>query len=129
MRFAEPRFLSDDTDIFQASLRRWSYKDEYVAQMGELPELFHAPISKVHEDLGISNQKLTGFSQFSDEYSIDSCIEMLRQTILCNADTTPVLLVADQSSPGGYAADLNTKHKCRDFDAIVAWEKSNVILP
>jgi len=54
---------------------------------------------------------------------------MLRQTLMCNADTTPVLLVTDDSLPEGYSADLSIKRKCRDWDAIIAWEDANRVMP
>ncbi|KOC15635.1 hypothetical protein AFLA70_281g001310 [Aspergillus flavus AF70] len=51
---------------------------------------------------------------------IDHCTEMLRQFLMCHADTNLVSTnwVAGRQKP---YPNFNTKHTCRDFNAIVDW--------
>lgn len=92
--------------------------------MIDLPDVFRAPISEVHHNLGRIHP-IPDITRFTNQWFPDFCIEMLRQTLMCNADTTPILLQEDSSSAEGYTADFSTKHKCRDYDSIVAWERDN----
>ena len=44
------------------------------------------------------------------------CIDLLRQSLMCHADTT----VEIKEGPRG-AKGFGTTHKCRDWDQLVSW--------
>jgi hypothetical protein len=46
---------------------------------------------------------------------------MLRQTLACNADLTPVPHVWSESKQM-YIADTSLEHTCRDYNAIMVWQ-------
>ena len=46
---------------------------------------------------------------------IEHCIDLLRQSLMCQADTT-----IEISEHGGVTG-FGTKHQCRDFDQLVRW--------
>ncbi|ORY10176.1 hypothetical protein BCR34DRAFT_567253 [Clohesyomyces aquaticus] len=57
---------------------------------------------------------------------VDHCIDILRQNIMCTADTS----VITHNWVKGYQfpyPNFNTQHKCRNFDKIVAWEKAHQV--
>ncbi|KAI9803591.1 MAG: hypothetical protein M1825_001934 [Sarcosagium campestre] len=55
---------------------------------------------------------------------VDHCLEMLRQKLMCDADVGVITYnwveIRDQPWP-----DFNTKHKCRNFDAVFDWGVKN----
>ncbi|KAH9947858.1 hypothetical protein B0H21DRAFT_691091, partial [Amylocystis lapponica] len=51
---------------------------------------------------------------------LDHCIEMLRQTLMCNADAGLVTFDWVAGFPTPYP-DFNTLHRCRNFDRIMDW--------
>ncbi|KAE8374156.1 hypothetical protein BDV26DRAFT_296218 [Aspergillus bertholletiae] len=53
---------------------------------------------------------------------VDHCIETLRETIQCNMDMTPVPHIWAQHKQM-YLANTELVHTCRDFDALLQWEK------
>lgn len=57
---------------------------------------------------------------------IDHCIEMLRQNIMCKADTTMITWywVQGYDSP---QANFNTRHRCRNFEKIMDWSTEHAI--
>lgn len=57
----------------------------------------------------------------------DHCIETLRLVLMCQSDITPVMVKWSSGVPPIPEADFNSHHKCRDFDAIVAWNKAHAI--
>ncbi|KAB8199961.1 hypothetical protein BDV34DRAFT_232657 [Aspergillus parasiticus] len=59
---------------------------------------------------------------------IDHCLETLRLNMMCTADVTPVLIVADDTAPLGRYVDFNTMHKCRNFWDIRAWVDQNKVM-
>jgi len=89
-----------------AALRRWTYKDEYLASMVEVPEVFSGTVEEVHRRL-------------------DHCIETLRVSLMCTSDVTPMLLPLNLNLSSGFALDFGTQHKCRNFEKIVEWEEKN----
>jgi hypothetical protein len=52
----------------------------------------------------------------------DHCVEMLRQVLMCHADTGVQLhrWVKDNPTP---IPNSNTWHKCKNFDNILQWTK------
>jgi len=56
--------------------------------------------------------------------SADHCADTLREKLLCNADVGVITYnwVKHHSQP---VPNFNTNHKCRNFDAISAWQKKN----
>ncbi|KAE8380419.1 hypothetical protein BDV26DRAFT_290346 [Aspergillus bertholletiae] len=78
-------------------LRMWTYRDYYQETQEEFSDT--PAMQRMH---------------------IDHCIEMLRQFLMCHADTNLVSAnwVAGREKP---YPNFNTKHTCRDFDAIVDW--------
>ncbi len=51
----------------------------------------------------------------------DHCIELIRIDMMCNADTTPYLVLEDDTAPEGLRADFSSHHKCRNFEKIQSW--------
>lgn len=59
---------------------------------------------------------------------VDHCLETLRLNVMCTADVTPVMIVADDTAPLGRYVDFNTMHKCRNFWDIRAWVDQNKVM-
>ncbi|KAJ5113803.1 hypothetical protein N7456_002337 [Penicillium angulare] len=57
----------------------------------------------------------------------DHCIETLRLVLMCQSDVTPVMVKWSESTPPIPEADFNSHHKCRNFDAIVAWNEAHAV--
>ncbi|KAJ6149038.1 Protein of unknown function DUF3328 [Penicillium samsonianum] len=78
-------------------IRMWTYQDYYKEEQAEFSD-----------------------SPSTQRTHIDHCIEMLRQFVMCHADTNLVSAnwVAGSNSP---YPNFNTKHTCRNFDAVVDW--------
>ncbi|KAG1804294.1 hypothetical protein EV424DRAFT_1330740, partial [Suillus variegatus] len=57
---------------------------------------------------------------------IGHCIEMLRQSIMCKADTTMITWywVQGHDSP---QVNFNTRHRCRNFEKITDWSIEHAI--
>ncbi|KAH8204182.1 hypothetical protein TruAng_001602 [Truncatella angustata] len=55
----------------------------------------------------------------------DHCIDMLRISLMCTADVTPALFYDPVDKPQRRDAlpDWSSQHTCRDFDAILKWNK------
>ena len=55
---------------------------------------------------------------------LDHCADLLRQKLLCDADTGVVTYnwVRHMSHP---TPNFNTVHKCRDFEAVRKWAKAH----
>ncbi|KAF5500717.1 Cyclochlorotine biosynthesis protein O [Colletotrichum siamense] len=55
----------------------------------------------------------------------DHCIDMLRMNLMCYADVTPALFVDPLNNPLRRDAlpNWSSMHTCRDFDAILDWNK------
>jgi len=85
-----------------ATLRQYTYQDEYVAVMGKLPPPFQKPAA-------------------SRRMHLDHCIEVLRLAILCSSDVSITLSNVAPDEPSGYKPDFDGLHKCRDFSAIREW--------
>lgn len=56
---------------------------------------------------------------------VDHCIEALRISLMCHADTTPYLVINDPTAPHGLRADFSPHHKCRKFEPIRQWVEAN----
>ncbi|KAK2877173.1 hypothetical protein FQN49_001367 [Arthroderma sp. PD_2] len=52
---------------------------------------------------------------------VDSCIDRLRERLMCNGDMTPVLVTKERDKFSGWRADFNTHHRCRDFTKLNGW--------
>ena len=68
-------------------------------------------------------------SQYLTENNIDHvhrshCIELLRQSVMCHSDITPVSWMYKDGSP--YPI-LHGNHVCRDFEKISSWAKERRI--
>jgi hypothetical protein len=68
-----------------------------------------------------------GEQQVGDRMHVDHCIETLRLQLMCNADTTPMLVLKDDSRAIGSKADFNVHHKCRNWDKVVEWQMAHSI--
>jgi hypothetical protein len=58
---------------------------------------------------------------------MDHCIDMLRQSLMCYADMTP-LISYDDKEQGNHDypfPDFASQHKCRDFGKLVDWSYTN----
>ncbi|CEJ81371.1 hypothetical protein VHEMI01501 [[Torrubiella] hemipterigena] len=59
-------------------------------------------------------------SEHSGITHLDHCIDVIRQSLMCNADVTPLTFTRD--SRDGVAREVaEVIHQCRDFDAIRDW--------
>ncbi|PPQ72879.1 hypothetical protein CVT26_003500 [Gymnopilus dilepis] len=55
---------------------------------------------------------------------LEHCIEALRQALMCSADTGMITFEWVRGFSMPYP-DFNTKHRCRDFEKLVAWQTAN----
>ena len=69
-----------------------------------------------------------GSSDIANRMHIDHCLETIRKTLMCHADVTPLLIVADPSNPIGDRPDFNIHQKCRNWDAIREWTTKNRVI-
>ena len=53
---------------------------------------------------------------------------MIRQDMMCAADTTPYLVLQDETAPVGLRADFSVHRKCRDFEKIQQWMVDNTAI-
>ncbi|TDZ21041.1 Cyclochlorotine biosynthesis protein O [Colletotrichum orbiculare MAFF 240422] len=88
------------------TLRKWTYIEWY---QDELPPEFDGP-------------------EYLQRLHIDHCIEMLRLSLMCTADVTPVLAWKDPEAPLGKRADFSTFHRCRNFDKIKSWMSDHRVM-
>ncbi|KAI1444276.1 hypothetical protein F5Y02DRAFT_428051 [Annulohypoxylon stygium] len=56
---------------------------------------------------------------------IDHCIEMLRETLLCQGDVG--IITYNWVKPWGIYPDFSTEHKCRKLDKIMEWADKNAL--
>lgn len=87
------------------------------------------PTQRVH--LGTSSAKartLLLLSHWLNRSSVDHCIEMLRQVIMCNTDVNliPTQWVHGRDRP---YPNFNTKHVCRNYEAILQWAIEHQVQP
>lgn len=52
----------------------------------------------------------------------DHCIDIIRQTIMCHGDITPMPFLKKAGTDDIFPP-LASTHVCRDFDAILNWAK------
>ena len=83
-------------------LREYIYRDAYLPTLDYLPENFDRSEDEQKKHLG-------------------HCIEILRLSVMCAGDVTPILSEVAPEEKGGYRPDFNTMHKCRDFEGIREW--------
>ncbi|KAG2127965.1 hypothetical protein DEU56DRAFT_915576 [Suillus clintonianus] len=57
---------------------------------------------------------------------LDHCIEMIRQTIMCNADVTMITWDWVQGHKIPYP-NFNTRHQCRDYEKILDWASMHAV--
>ncbi|KAJ6597469.1 hypothetical protein DFH09DRAFT_1356731 [Mycena vulgaris] len=57
---------------------------------------------------------------------LDHCIEMIRSNLMCASDVGLITYEWVQNWTMPYP-DFNTVHQCRDFDAIMEWQKANAV--
>ncbi|KAK8859011.1 Tat pathway signal sequence [Apiospora arundinis] len=57
----------------------------------------------------------------------DHCIDALRMSIMCTSDVTPITFYDSEALPGRQypLPDFSSLHTCRNFDAILEWNKNN----
>lgn len=63
--------------------------------------------------------------EIGNRMHVDHCIEALRISLMCHADTTPYLVINDPTAPNGQRADFSPHHKCRKFEPIRKWTREN----
>jgi hypothetical protein len=56
---------------------------------------------------------------------VDSCVQRLRQVLMCAGDATPYLIMLTPEKKQKESPDFNTLHYCRNFDAILDWTREN----
>ncbi|KOC15614.1 hypothetical protein AFLA70_269g001771 [Aspergillus flavus AF70] len=85
------------------TLRLEVHKDSYHDHFGEWPD-----------GSGPGNEAIK-------KTHIDHCIELLRITLMCTSDVTPLLFIDDPHAFQGRTPDFNTMHTCRNFWEIREW--------
>ena len=58
----------------------------------------------------------------------DHCVDILRQVVMCTADVTLITGVWVEGYPR-LSADFNTQHKCRDYEALIEWNREQANRP
>jgi hypothetical protein len=60
------------------------------------------------------------------------CLDILRQVLMCNPDVGVLGQVwwqpGNESHPQAFV-DFNTKHRCRDYEAVRAWAEAHQLPP
>jgi hypothetical protein len=56
----------------------------------------------------------------------DHCIDIIRQALMCNADVGIFTYVWVDGYPKPFP-DFNVQHKCRSFDVVLDWAKTNQV--
>ncbi|KAL2212808.1 hypothetical protein CC79DRAFT_1318717 [Sarocladium strictum] len=82
-------------------LRQYTWRDWYFRH----PDKVFIPEDMLASDVGA-------------RMHADHCIEHLRLSLMCHADTTPFFTYIDASQPMGAKGDFSSHHKCRDFKKI-----------
>lgn len=59
-------------------------------------------------------------------YITDHCIEMIRKTIMCNADVTMITWDWVQGHKDPWP-DFNTRHQCRNYEKIMDWAVKHAV--
>ena len=57
----------------------------------------------------------------------DHCIETLRLALMCHSDVSLVLLKRSSINPLIPEAEFSSRHRCRNFEDIFAWNKEHAI--
>ncbi|GAP92147.1 putative tat pathway signal sequence [Rosellinia necatrix] len=107
-------------------IRQYTWRDYYKENLEEwLNEGDHRQIV----DLNITSYHSTGHHSdwVGDRLHVDHCIETLRLQLMCNADTTPMLVFEDHTVAAGSKADFNIHHKCRRWDNLIEWQRLHTI--
>lgn len=92
-------------------IRQYTWKDYYLRH----PERVDTPADLLGGDVG-------------NRMHVDHCIEALRISLMCHADTTPYLMINDPTAPLGRRADFSPHHKCRNFEKIREWTQKNQLV-
>lgn len=58
---------------------------------------------------------------------LDSCIEILRQELMCKCDMTPYLMAISRHSKGGTSPVVGNRHFCRVYEKIIKWANQRFI--
>lgn len=58
-------------------------------------------------------------------FSLDHCIDALRQTIMCHSDVSPVSWHLNMPKRNVIIPQLSTTHTCRNFTKIQEWAREN----
>jgi len=71
-------------------------------------------------------------SDYVLRYHVTHCLDIVRQQLMCSIDIGVLGQVWFQPPPSPFAepyVDFNTRHKCRNFDAVRAWAEAHQIPP
>jgi len=58
---------------------------------------------------------------------VEHCIEMLRVDLMCYSDETPYLIRVEENRDE--VVDLNSYHRCRKFEKLIAWANDHIVEP
>lgn len=104
------------------------YGGEYLVSM-EITHHLHC-LNMLRKYLDYDYYKATDVAMQADPVSyrmhLDHCVDILRQQLLCNADTGFITYdwVKGKDIP---FPDFNTWHKCKNIDKIVAWNHQHEV--
>ncbi|KAB8259473.1 hypothetical protein BDV32DRAFT_150354 [Aspergillus pseudonomiae] len=93
------------------TLRLEVHKNSYYEYFGEWPD-----------GSGPGNEEVK-------QTHIDHCIELLRITLMCTSDVTPLVFIDDPHAFQGRIPDFNTMHTCRNFWEIHEWVEKKGLPP
>jgi hypothetical protein len=65
----------------------------------------------------------------SDLGGIAHCLDILRQQLMCTVDVGVMGQVWIYPNTPTPLVDFNTKHKCRNFDAVRRWAEERQVTP
>ncbi|KAG1856582.1 hypothetical protein C8R48DRAFT_299137 [Suillus tomentosus] len=104
-------------------LRKASWFEHYSASTDRS---FQFPPDVIHVHIGEYYFCLKAILLTVYRYGPGHCIEMLRQSIMCKADTTMITWywVQGHDAP---QANFNTRHRCRNFEKILDWSFEHAV--
>ncbi|KAK8116533.1 uncharacterized protein PG998_004814, partial [Apiospora kogelbergensis] len=101
----------------EATFYNWPYYEQNMSRKAVI--IHHGRRSHPHS--------LAYHANTSRRLEVDHCIDALRMSIMCTSDVTPITFYDSEALPGRQypLPDFSSLHTCRNFDAILEWNKHN----
>ena len=105
-------------------LRQWIYRDHYH------PGLKASEVERWMSHAGNITATWNRAYMFADEnHRSDHCLELVRQAIMCHADTTLMTFRWDEAHPQPMLKLQGPPHMCWDWEELISEMKPRVIPP